>query len=63
MFMGKPASGKKIDLIGFDEIRFKNGLAVEHWGQGDDVTMMKQLGLMAAPPAPPAAKPPATPKK
>ncbi|MDB5101177.1 MAG: hypothetical protein JWM80_5598 [Cyanobacteria bacterium RYN_339] len=55
-FMGKPASGKKIDFIGFDEVRFKDGLAVEHWGQGDNVTMMKQLGLMQAPPAAPAPK-------
>ena len=45
-FMGKPATGKKLDITGFDEIRFRNGLAVEHWGQGDEMTMMKQLGMM-----------------
>jgi steroid delta-isomerase-like uncharacterized protein len=56
-FMGKPATGKKVDLWGFDEIRFKNGLAVEHWGQGDDMALMQQLGMMQQPPA--ASKKPA----
>lgn len=50
-FMGKPATNKKIDLYGFDEVRFKDGLAVEHWGQGDDMALVKQLGMMQEPPA------------
>jgi steroid delta-isomerase-like uncharacterized protein len=45
-FMGKPATGKKFKIQGFDQLRFAKGKAAEHWGQGDDVGMMTQLGMM-----------------
>jgi steroid delta-isomerase-like uncharacterized protein len=47
-FMGMPASGKKIEVKGFDIVRFVNGKAVEHWGLSDDFTMLQQLGVIPA---------------
>lgn len=44
--MGMPATGKKIEVKGFDIVRFVNGKAVEHWGLSDDYTMMMQLGVI-----------------
>ena len=52
-FMGMPASGKDVDVQLIDIIRFDdNGLAAEHWGVVDMVTMLQQLG--AIPEGPPA---------
>jgi steroid delta-isomerase-like uncharacterized protein len=52
-FMGMPASGKSVDVQLIDIIRFDgDGLASEHWGVVDLVTMMQQLGAAAeGPPA------------
>ena len=47
-FMDMPASGKKIEIKGFDLLRFSNGKAVEHWGVTDTAAMMQQLGAMPA---------------
>lgn len=47
--MGMPATGKKIEVKGFDIVRFVNGKAVEHWGLSDDYTMMMQLGVIPPP--------------
>lgn len=44
--MGYPATGKKVDYSGVDLIRFTDGKAVEHWDYGDNVTYMKQMGIM-----------------
>jgi steroid delta-isomerase-like uncharacterized protein len=52
-FMGMPATGKTIDVQLIDIIRFgDDGLAHEHWGVFDTMTMMQQLG--AVPDGPPA---------
>jgi predicted ester cyclase len=52
-FMGAPASGKSVDVQLIDIFRFgDDGLAREHWGVMDQLTMMQQLGL--APAGPPA---------
>ena len=52
-FMGMPATGKRIDVQLVDIIRFSDdGLAREHWGVFDAMTMMQQLG--AIPEGPPA---------
>jgi steroid delta-isomerase-like uncharacterized protein len=49
-FMGMPATGKTVDVQGVDIIRFgDDGLAVEHWGVFDAMTMMQQLGAVPAP--------------
>jgi len=51
-FMGMPASGKTVNVQLIDIIRFDDdGLAREHWGVVDLMTMMQQLG--AIPEGPP----------
>ena len=46
--MGMPATGKKVDYTGVDLVRIKDGVATEHWDYGDNITYMKQMGLMPA---------------
>ena len=48
-FMEMAATGKTIEVRGFDIVRFVNGKAVEHWGLTDSMTMMQQLGAIPAP--------------
>jgi steroid delta-isomerase-like uncharacterized protein len=52
-FMGAPATGKSVDVQLIDIFRFgEDGLAHEHWGVMDQLTMMQQLGMVpAGPPA------------
>lgn len=46
-FMGMPATGKGVDVQLVDIIRFgDDGLAREHWGVFDGMTMMQQLGAI-----------------
>ena len=46
-FMGAPPTGKRIDAQLIDIVRFgEDGLAREHWGVFDALTMMQQLGLV-----------------
>ena len=46
-FMGVPATGKTIDVQAIDIVRFgDDGLAHEHWGVFDAMTMMQQLGVV-----------------
>ena len=46
-FMGMPATGKDIDVEVIDIVRFgDDGLAHEHWGVMDVMTMMQQLGVV-----------------
>jgi predicted ester cyclase len=45
--MGMPATGKSINIQAIDIVRFGNdGLAVEHWGVMDMMSMMQQLGVV-----------------
>ena len=49
-FMGMPATGKSIEVEAVDIIRFgDDGLAHEHWGVFDAMSMMQQLGAIPAP--------------
>jgi steroid delta-isomerase-like uncharacterized protein len=48
-FMDLAATGKKIEVKGFDIIRIVDGKAVEHWGLTDTMAMMQQLGAMPMP--------------
>lgn len=51
-FLGGPATGNAIDVQLIDIIRVgDDGLAHEHWGVMDQLTMLQQLGL--APEGPP----------
>jgi len=48
-FMGLPASGKSVDVQLIDITRFDDdGLAHEHWGVFDALSMMQQLGAIPA---------------
>jgi steroid delta-isomerase-like uncharacterized protein len=52
-FMGIAASGKSIDIQAIDILQFgADGLAHEHWGVMDNMSMMQQIG--AVPQGPPA---------
>lgn len=39
-------TGNKIEVKGFDLVRFVNGKAVEHWGVADMAKLMQQLGTI-----------------
>ena len=46
-FMGMPATDKAVDVQLIDIVRFNDdGLAHEHWGVFDMMTMMQQLGTV-----------------
>jgi steroid delta-isomerase-like uncharacterized protein len=52
-FMGIPASGKRIDEQGIDIVRFgDDGLAHEHWGVMDMMSLMQQIGAIPSGPPP-----------
>jgi predicted ester cyclase len=42
-FMGKPATRRKVSYNVMDVVTIADGKATEHWGVGDDATMMQQL--------------------
>lgn len=49
--MGMPPTGKHVDVQAIDIIRFNEaGLACEHWGVMDVMSMMQQLGVVPAGP-------------
>lgn len=48
-FQGVPATGKYASWSEIHIGRVANGKVVEHWGLGDQLGMMQQLGLVAAP--------------
>lgn len=53
-FMGIPPTGKQITLPLVDLVRFRDGVAVEHWGVSDSGAMLQQLGVIPAPAGVPA---------
>jgi len=44
--MGRPPTGKRMNINVIDVVRFKDGKIVEHWGVPDQFGMMLQLGLV-----------------
>jgi steroid delta-isomerase-like uncharacterized protein len=44
-FLGIPATGKKVEVPGYDIVRFENDKAAEHWGVIDTAALMEQLGV------------------
>jgi predicted ester cyclase len=44
--MGMPPNGKKVSYAGVSIFRFANGKVVERWYIGDNLTFMRQLGLL-----------------
>ena len=43
-FLGIPATGRRVEMEGFDEVRFVEGRVTEHWGAMDSALLMEQLG-------------------
>jgi predicted ester cyclase len=52
--MGIPPTGRDVAYQYVHFLRFRNGKAIEHWGVRDDMTLMRQLGVVPAPQGPPA---------
>lgn len=48
--MGRPATGRTIELDVIDIARFAGGKMVEHWGVADRLGMLQQVGLVPGPP-------------
>ncbi|MEA5450933.1 ester cyclase [Leptolyngbya sp. CCNP1308] len=48
-FQGLPPTGKQISLAVMHIDRVENGKIVEHWGQGDALGLMQQLGVVFLP--------------
>ncbi|MEZ4737059.1 MAG: ester cyclase [Caldilineaceae bacterium] len=46
-FFGVPATGNSISVSNIHIMRIADGKIVEHWGHGDDMGLMRQLGAMA----------------
>jgi steroid delta-isomerase-like uncharacterized protein len=46
-FFGIPPTGNAITVSTIHVFRLDDGKIVEHWGHGDDMGMMRQLGAMA----------------
>jgi steroid delta-isomerase-like uncharacterized protein len=48
-FMGVPPTGKQVEIQLIDIMRFDgDGLVCEHWGVADMLSLMQQLGVVAA---------------
>ncbi|MBM0740277.1 ester cyclase [Phormidium sp. CLA17] len=48
-FQGLPPTGKQISLAIMHIDRLEDGKIVEHWGQGDALGLMQQLGIVFLP--------------
>jgi predicted ester cyclase len=48
-FQGLPPTGKQISLSIMHIDRVANGKIVEHWGQGDALGLMQQMGIVFLP--------------
>jgi len=53
--MGRPPTGRSLEITVFDVLRFEDGKLVEHWGVPDQLGMLVQLGLFGRPEAATAA--------
>ena len=48
-FYGIPATGKRVEFTGMFIARIENGRIVEHWGEEDSLSLLKQLGYVVKP--------------
>lgn len=46
-FLGIPPTGNTITVPNIHIVRIADSKIVEHWGHGDDMGMMRQLGVMS----------------
>jgi steroid delta-isomerase-like uncharacterized protein len=47
--MGIPPTGKRTTLTGFDYFRIKDGKIAEMWQEADQLSMLRQLGVIPTP--------------
>ena len=47
-YLGRPASGHLIQIVGMNLERLENGKIVEHWSYPDKLALMQQLGVIPA---------------
>jgi steroid delta-isomerase-like uncharacterized protein len=45
-FMGAAPTGRAICITETNILRFQEGKIVEHWGNGDDLGLLQQLGVL-----------------
>jgi predicted ester cyclase len=50
--MGIPPTNREVAYEYVHIVRYRDGKAVEHWGVRDDMTLMRQLGVLPEPPTP-----------
>jgi predicted ester cyclase len=51
-FMGSPPTNKRVKVKSMDLVKFDHqGKAIEHWGQDDQIAMMRQMGLIPMQPS------------
>ena len=47
--MGMASTGRSVRQDHMHIVRFRDGKAIEHWGVRDDLSMMRQLGVIPSP--------------
>ena len=52
--MGIPPTDRPVAYDYVHIVRFRDGKGAEHWGIRDDMTLMRQLGVLPERPSPPA---------
>jgi predicted ester cyclase len=50
--MGMPATDREVAYDYVHIVRYRDGKAAEHWGVRDEMTLMRQLGVLPGRPAP-----------
>ena len=50
--MGIPPTNREVAYDYVHIVRFRDGKSVEHWGVRDDMTLMRQLGVLPERPEP-----------
>jgi predicted ester cyclase len=53
---GRPPTGRPFEITVFDQMRFRDGRLVEHWGVPDQLGLLIQLGLFGRPEPAPVAR-------
>jgi predicted ester cyclase len=54
---GLPATGRSVEISWFDDYQVADGKIVAHWGAGDELRMLQQLGFKLVAPSPTVAEP------
>ena len=48
-FFGIPPTGRRVEMTGVHVLRIADGMIIEHWGNNDDLGLMRQLGAIPTP--------------